>query len=165
MSRGADYLDPKYRKKNPERSLFWERFDRLPVEAKQLIWDSPDEPTPDMLLVCEELVGELLPAEEPRLNAKQRAWLERQKAKEDRFLQRKLRNAERYEAFLRANPEVARLHKELYEGMTREQIRVVRFTNEKRAADEKARRDALYAKVLGEKPPRVNVKVVHRYND
>lgn len=166
-NRPGESVSDHYRKLNPARALWWERFDQLSPEVKQLIWDSPVEPTEDMLLTCEELNVEIFPEnrEEPKLNAKQRAWLARQKAKEEYWRQRNLLAAQRRQAWLKANPEYAKLQNELYSGMTQQQIREIRILNDERAREEAAKRRELYEKVMGKKPPTTNVKVPYRYND
>jgi hypothetical protein len=60
---------------NRKHEWLWDRFDLLPIEAKQMIWYSPDEPTPDMLLVVEELADEALSQEKPKINANQHVRL------------------------------------------------------------------------------------------
>lgn len=75
--------DKGYAKRNKDRVAFWDRFDSLPKEAKELL-DHPDEcvsPTMGNLLIAEELSGIVYPEIPQTLNAKQRNWLARQNKK------------------------------------------------------------------------------------
>lgn len=90
-------FDPGYRRRNPELVDFWDRFDALSPDMREMITQENSNPTLDTLIVAEELNATLYP-QMPRktLNAKQRRWLERKEQKKKEAEQRRALWANKY---------------------------------------------------------------------